>query len=891
MLPSGTVQTSNIFNITSPGDYYFRVNDIDTGCYKETLPFTVNPFNNAEVVLSPTTAVTCFGDLNGAFEINVSDYSGAYNYEVFNSSGVSINGITAANTSINPEVVSGMPAGNLTVVITETESPFCIVSSNVITIDSPTEALTVTATQTSSVTCDNNKGTITAIANGGWGTYEYELTGAATVAYTTNGTFTNLSAGTYTVNVRDASGCIASDGEILTIPTQINATVTASTNTLSCFGDTNASITASVVTGGEGSNYSYTLNMLSPTVTSSGPQTASTFTNLGVGTYTVTITDGYNCEFTSANIVITEPSPIEASLVKNTSQTCLTGASLTLSASGGTGTYEYSESETFTTILGSFATSTTFSVTDGIYQYYVRDVNGCMSSVSNQIAIDPLPTLMVNLEAENIEINCTGDEIGTIYATAEGGLGNYVYTLQDTSGTAIVPVTQDSPGVFTNLPAGNYQVQVESGDCLATSNQISITEPLAPLTVVYNVENITCPGINNGSIEINANGGTGIIKYAISPRLDQFFETNIFDELAPGVYQAVVQDELGCFVIIDFEVEDATPVMVTIVPNSIMPEVCDGDMDGEFSISISGGNMPYSVAIDDINGTYTTGTTTQTDFDFTNLSGGDHLVFVRDALGCETEWNINFPEAVRIDPEVDVDYGCENNQFTNTVTVTVDESITNPADLDYALNGGAYQTSNVFTNVPSGLNNIIEVRHTNGCIKSTLPFDITDYQPLALALSDGNLNEIVATATGGSGIYDYDVKYEFSSNSEPYGSTNTFIYYESGEYTVTVTDSFGCSVSATRYFEFIDVCITNYFTPNGDGVLDGWGPGCTTNYDDLTFDIFDRYGRKVATLGAGEKWDGKYHGKELPTGDYWYVVKLNDKKDDRSFVGNFTLYR
>ncbi|GAA4237188.1 T9SS type B sorting domain-containing protein [Postechiella marina] len=891
MLPSGTVQTSNIFNITAPGDYYFRVNDIDTGCYKETLPFTVNPFNNAEVVLSPTTAVTCFGDLNGAFEINVNDYSGAYNYEVFNSSGVSINGITAANTSINPEVVSGMPAGNLTVVITETESPFCVVSSNVITIDSPTEALTVTATQTSSVTCDNNKGTITAIAHGGWGTYEYELTGTATVAYTTNGTFTNLSAGTYTVNVRDASGCIASDGEILTIPTQINATVTASTNTLSCFGDTNASITASVVTGGEGSNYSYTLNMLSPTVTSSGPQTASTFTNLGVGTYTVTITDGYNCEFTSANIVITEPSPIEASLVKNTSQTCLTGASLTLSASGGTGTYEYSESETFTTILGSFATSTTFSVTDGIYQYYVRDVNGCMSNVSNQIAIDPLPTLMVNLEAENIEINCTGDEIGTIYATAEGGLGNYVYTLQDTSGTAIVPVTQDSPGVFTNLPAGNYQVQVESGDCLATSNQISITEPLAPLTVVYNVENITCPGINNGSIEINANGGTGIIKYAISPRLDQFFETNIFDELAPGVYQAVVQDELGCFVIIDFEVEDATPVMVTIVPNSIMPEVCDGDMDGEFSISISGGNMPYSVAIDDINGTYTTGTTTQTDFDFTNLSGGDHLVFVRDALGCETEWNINFPEAVRIDPEVDLDYGCENNQFTNTVTVTVDESITNPADLDYALNGGAYQTSNVFTNVPSGLNNIIEVRHTNGCIKSTLPFDITDYQPLALALSDGNLNEIVATATGGSGIYDYDVKYEFSSNSEPYGSTNTFIYYESGEYTVTVTDSFGCSVSATRYFEFIDVCITNYFTPNGDGVLDGWGPGCTTNYDDLTFDIFDRYGRKVATLGAGEKWDGKYHGKELPTGDYWYVVKLNDKKDDRSFVGNFTLYR
>ena len=59
----------------------------------------------------------------------------------------------------------------------------------------------------------------------------------------------------------------------------------------------------------------------------------------------------------------------------------------------------------------------------------------------------------------------------------------------------------------------------------------------------------------------------------------------------------------------------------------------------------------------------------------------------------------------------------------------------------------------------------------------------------------------------------------------------------------------------------------------------------------LTIDIFDRYGRKVATLRVGEKWDGKYNGIELPTGDYWYVVKLNDSKDDRQFVGHFTLYR
>ncbi|PKQ44150.1 T9SS type B sorting domain-containing protein, partial [Confluentibacter flavum] len=195
--------------------------------------------------------------------------------------------------------------------------------------------------------------------------------------------------------------------------------------------------------------------------------------------------------------------------------------------------------------------------------------------------------------------------------------------------------------------------------------------------------------------------------------------------------------------------------------------------------------------------------------------------------------------------------------------------------------GGPYQASNVFVDVPPGLNHYIDVRHTNGCIQRTPAFDIEQYDPLALALADGGLNEIVAVTTGGSGVYQYTL------NGEDYGSANTFLIYRSGDYTVTVTDSYGCTAMATRYFEYIDVCIPNYFTP----VTEGWGPGCATQYRNLTVDIFDRYGRKIATLRVGDKWDGNYNGKELPSGDYWYVVKLNDPKDDRDFVGHFTLYR
>ncbi|MFL0354710.1 T9SS type B sorting domain-containing protein [Xanthomarina sp. GH4-25] len=884
MLPSGTPQASNIFTVTMPGDYYFLVTDLDTGCTMATAAYTVSPFDTVDVVATATNAVTCFGDNNGAIEINVSGYSGAYTYEVFDNTATSVLGPIAANTSTNPQAITGLLAGNYTVEVTETASPFCVTTTNVVTIMSPIEPLAVVALETSNVTCTNDLGTITATATGGWGTYQYELTGAATVPYSTNGTFENLAAGTYTVNVMDAGGCIASDTVTLDIPNPIDATATASTTLLSCFDDANATITVSATTGGSGSDYLYTLNMISPTTSSSGPQSSPIFGGLGVGIYQVVVTDAFSCSFTSADIVITQPTPIEASLVSETSQTCLTQATLTLSATGGTGTYTYSDNPSFTPILGSFATSTTFSVPVGTHEYYVQDANGCLAIVSNEITIDPLPDLLLNLSLTNATINCAGDSTGVVVATAQGGLGNYIYTLQDTLGNPI-PATQNSPGVFTLLPAGTYQVEVVSGDCLTTTAPFTITEPSAPLIAPFTVTDVTCFGANDGSVTINASGGTGIIKYAISPQLNQFFDTNVFENLEPGTYDVIVQDELGCYLTLNFTINEPAPVIITIVPSTIIPEVCEGDLDGEFSIDIAGGTPPYSVSIDDYNGPYTTGAPGQTQFDFTGLSGGDHMVYVRDSSGCESEWNITFPESVRINPLVTIEYECVNNAPSNIVRVSVDDSNVNLDDLDYSLNGGTYQASNIFMDVIPGTGHFIDVRHTNGCIQRTPLFDITTFDPVTLVLNDGEINEIVAIAAGGSGDYVYTL------NGEDYGSTNVFVITESGTYTVTVTDSNGCMAVASRHFDFVDVCIPNYFTPNGDGVLDGWAPGCTIHYPNLDFDIFDRYGRKVASLRIGQTWDGMYHGEELPTGDYWYVVRLNDPKDDRSFVGHFTLYR
>ena len=242
------------------------------------------------------------------------------------------------------------------------------------------------------------------------------------------------------------------------------------------------------------------------------------------------------------------------------------------------------------------------------------------------------------------------------------------------------------------------------------------------------------------------------------------------------------------------------------------------------------------------------------------------------------------PESINMNPIAIVDYGCVNNAAANTVTIMIDDSITNPADVDYALDGGNFQASSVFTNLVPGFH-YVTARHSNGCEQQTINFEIKQVEPLTLVLNDGGLNEIVAVAAGGGGNYKYTL------NGESYSNKSNFIIYKSGNYTVTVTDGNGCVASATRYFEYIDVCIPNNFTPNGDGINDVWAPGCTVNYKDLTFEVFDRYGRKVGNYRLGQYWAGRYNGTELPSGDYWYVLKLNDVKDAREFVGHFTLYR
>ncbi|MBU2907623.1 hypothetical protein KO529_22675, partial [Arenibacter algicola] len=168
--PGAATYTAD-FTLTAPGDYTFRVTDNVTGCYFTTAPYNVAPYDIVEVVATAVTPVTCYGDSDGVMEIEVTNYTGNYSYEVFNSNGTTT---TITNTGVAPGVlsISGLPAGNFYVVITATDTPFCDDTTNTITIGSPNAILNLVETNNINANC-NIGAQVTVQATGGNGGYTY----------------------------------------------------------------------------------------------------------------------------------------------------------------------------------------------------------------------------------------------------------------------------------------------------------------------------------------------------------------------------------------------------------------------------------------------------------------------------------------------------------------------------------------------------------------------------------------------------------------------------------------------------------------------------------------------------------------------------------------------
>ncbi|KAF2339262.1 T9SS type B sorting domain-containing protein [Flavobacterium tistrianum] len=883
---------NGLFTGLKVGTYLIKVTNPVTGCGVEK-PYIVNEPNTFRLVATNIKDVTCFTDSNGSITLTLvddiptpTDEAGPFTYVLTHESGSSVSG----NSNGTKVDLSNLAAGKYTFVAQLTGLPYCSVTTN-FTIQRPSAALEIKVNSKPISCLSNTDGEIVATATGGWtGDYQYKLDGPVTKPYSAENKFTDLPAGLYTVYVMDANGCEDSDTVRLSIPTPIAINISA-TPMLTCFDNENGIVTINTVSGGSG-NYTYTLHgvLVDGTVITAKGQGSNQFTDLKAGTYYVTANDTWGCTNDSNKVTIDQPEIVKATLSIVRTETCQQVPVIKLTAVGGVPPYYYSADGTNYTGPFSSYIDITLPVTTAAteYKYFVKDSKDCRSFVSNTTEFKPVPKLEFE-RSSKIDIKCKGGATGSITVVAKGGLGNYIYTLQDAAGIDITPApAQTIPGTFTELPIGTYKVKVTSSDCQTVSTTFVLTEPATSLTADAIATPLTCNGYNNGKITVNAQGGVGAYKYAIEPEFKQFFDKNVFENLKPGFYDILVQDENECYVYIkDVEVKEPDPIVITEDLTLREEEHCTGEKNAKFVIDVIGGTKPYSYSLDNQNGPFTLGDSTQTRFTFSGLEGKAHTVYILDANQCMQEITINMAPPVTLNPTVEVTYDCVNNAQANMVVVTIDPSNTDPTLVTYALDNGNFQPSNIFTNVAAGPH-YITVKHVNTCEVTTDLFEVNAVDPVSLidvTNQSKDINTIVVKAAGGV------APYEYSFNGEPFTSSNSYRIYKTGDYVVIVRDKNGCEATITVHGTFYDFCMPNYFTPNGSTGTT-IGPDCgALAYKELTFDIYDRYGRVVAKYRVGGKWDGRYHGQELPTGDYWYVLKLNDPKDPREFVGHFTLYR
>ncbi|MBK8845742.1 MAG: hypothetical protein IPO27_03915 [Bacteroidetes bacterium] len=383
---------------TSPYTYVWSNSGTDasqTGLVAGTYTVTVTDANGCTATCSYTvtepallvgncsgTNVSCSGGSDGSAISAPTGGTSPYTYVWSN---------TGSNASI-----TGLMAGTYTVTVTDANG--CTATCEY-SVTQPA-AIVAGCSGTNNVCFGGAIGTASVSASGGTNTFTYLWSNGGTDA-----SQTALIAGTYTVTVTDANGCIATCSYTVTEPTAL--TLSTSHQDVNCFGDSNGSVTATA--GGGTPVYSYLWNTGAAT---------STVTGLAVGTYTVTVTDANGCTITGT-AQVGSPAQLIGTITGTINVTCngASTGSATLTASGGHlpyNTYMWSNGQTTATATGLAA---------GTYTATVTDHNGCTASAS--VTITQPASLAATCSGTNV--TCNGFSDGSASVVAAGGTSPYTY--------------------------------------------------------------------------------------------------------------------------------------------------------------------------------------------------------------------------------------------------------------------------------------------------------------------------------------------------------------------------------------------------------------------------------------------------------------------------------
>ena len=760
-----------VFTGLAGGPHTIVVQDA-SGC-PQTVNITISEPNPYSIALTTNVNyngfdVACNGACNGSIHVTSTGGVPSFLY--------SLNGGPfQASANFNNQC-----ANNL-LTVNATDANGCPASDSLLLIEPPVLTLQMDSVMEN---CGAGDGQAIALVGGGVIPYFYLWTDGQTTS-----TATNLSTGWYTVIVTDTNTCSIVDS--IFVPGTDMILSTSSTD-VSCNTGNDGTATVTVI-GSYAPPLVYQWNDLNF-------QTTATATGLVAGWYIVTVTDNNLCS-TQDSIFVFQPNAVFLELDSANSLFMVPcfGDSLgvvSVSATGGTGqgTYWF-----YIDAANPQNDSTFYGLPAGNYLIFVTDANSCIDSVAVQIS-EPDEIVFTLSSTDAL---CFGDSTGTAeVAFISGGTPPYIYSWSNGAIT-------DSIG---GLAAGTYWLTVTdiNGCTIYPPDTVVIGEPVLLTTSVTSTSSMCGGTVANGTAGVVASGGTTPHNYLWSTGAI----TSNITLLVSGTYTVIVTDANDCMAY-DTVIVQAGPQPILSV--AILNVSCFGANDGMITPSATGGTSPYQFSI---NG----GSTWQNAGVQYGPSGqASYFVTVRDDNGCvESDSVFVLEPALLVIGSFTIDevncYGGSDG------AITVNHSGGTPG---YSYSWSNLQTTQTATGLDTGNYSVI-VTDTNGCVDTSTSVTMT--QPDSLYITSitstdvlcngGNDGTATVTATGGVTPYSY-----LWSN----GAMTPTANMSAGSYTVDVTDSNGCMVSASIIVSEPAALVTDSFAMDSVFCF-GFSDGSATVY-------------------------------------------------------------
>ena len=694
--------------------------------------------------------ITCVGANNGQITISASGGTGSFQYSINN----------GTNYFANGGVFSPLPPGTYTIKVKDSNGCEKIAAAP-LTVSDPPSLIAGTAAGTNPL-CNLSTGSITVSSSaGGTGTLQYSRDGVS--AFQTGNVIANVPAATYNnITIKDANGCtaIVPSTVTLTAPPAIGVGSTITQPT--CFGSTNGKITVTATNGVGILQYSKDggTNFQSSNIFNS---------NIGAGSYSIAVKDANGCLSPPSTAVVGQPSALTGGIVIPPAFSCFNTnntAALNLTPSGGTAPYTFLWSnsaitEDISIIMGS-SLSTTYSVG-------ITDSKGC--TTNRTITVTQPSQLTTTIASTNI--TCFGANNGSINLTPTGGTGPYSFLWSN--GT----LTEDLSG----RAPGTYSVTITDANSCTASNSATLTEPAVFTLTQGTITPVLCHGQPNGTVDLNAGGGTSPYEYSANGTVWQTTSliTGLSASASPQILYA--RDQNGCAKQINVIMTE--PNVLSVSTSNIISATC-GQSNGSAASSASGGTSPYSFVWKNYS-SITVSTTSA----LTNVPGGVYRVTLTDKNGCSDykDVPISSPNGPQVIINSVTGTQCWNsNDGRANITVTSGQI----PYKEIKWNNGETGLLPNSLRPGSGIN-IVTVTDANDCVGAfsvdvpsppILQVNATPTQATCPAGSDGS---VLASALGGTGAYSY----AWSTGA----TVNPLSNVSAGSYQVTAKDANNCSVT------------------------------------------------------------------------------------------------